>query len=377
MKATLNAWTTLFLLAALFGLASSLFFMVRKKGRGSSNRLLGLFLLLYSLTLIDSVGYWTGYQQVWPHLLNLSSTFPFLFGPVLFLYVTSVADPGRVFRIRNLVHFLPFLVFAGFMLPFYLQPEAAKLEFMERELVARGISARSAGVISMKSLHLLSYSVVILFYAKFRLFRKKIRTSNFSSDHGRWLNVVGYNFLGFSFCFALYYLLAAIPDFEIKFDYLISLVMTAFIFTNGYLGYRHTDILDSGGGNNNNYEDSSLSPRVAKRYEYNLLTYMDLEKPHRDGVLRLADLARELSIPPIHLSKVLSDRLGTDFKEFITDYRIREAREILSDPSKRDYKVLRVAFESGFSNKRSFIRAFKKYMGMTPSEYRSRALAGR
>ena len=104
MKATLNAWTTLFLLAALFGLASSLFFLVRKEGRGSSNKLLGLFLLLYSLTLIESVGYWTGLQQVWPHLVNLSSAFAFLFGPVLFLYVTSVADPARVFRIRNLIH---------------------------------------------------------------------------------------------------------------------------------------------------------------------------------------------------------------------------------------------------------------------------------
>lgn len=95
----------------------------------------------------------------------------------------------------------------------------------------------------------------------------------------------------------------------------------------------------------------------AKRYKKEILTYMDLEKPYKDGEIRLDNLARELSIHPNHLSQVLNDMIGKNFFEFINDYRVEEAKKILSDPSKKDYKVLRVAFESGFNNKTSFNKA--------------------
>lgn len=240
MNAIFNIWTILFLLAALHGIGLALFFLFRKEGRGSSNKLLGIFLLLFSLTLIDYVGYWTGYQRIYPHLLNLSSTFVFLFGPMLYLYIISVFRPEKVFRIQNIIHFLPFLVFLGFMVPFYFQSGAAKLDFMEPvHKASGGFGPHSAGIISIKIFHLLSYSLVILFYTKFRLFRNKIRANDFSSEDGRWLGILSYNFIGFSICFTLYHLSVIIYDFSVEYDYLISLAMAIFIFSIGYLGYAN------------------------------------------------------------------------------------------------------------------------------------------
>jgi len=374
-EASFNTWTTVFLVAALHGLVLSLFFLFRTKGRESSNKLLGLFLLLFSITLIDYVGYWTGYQRVYPHLIRLSSTFVFLFGPVLYLYVISILRPEKLFRLQTIVHFLPFIVFLAYMLPFYIQSGSAKLEYLEQVRSNPGFTAQAAGIISAKVLHLLSYSVVILIYTRFRLFRKKVRSNDFTTVSGRWLNIISYNFLGFSLCFALYYALVATIDFNVEYDYMISFAMAVFIFSVGYLGYLNEDFMLPD-NSFNKYENSTLNSTDAVRYKNELLAYMDLEKPYRDGELRLDDLAGELSIPPHHLSQVLNERIGRNFFEFINDYRVKEAKEILSDPLKSHYKILRVAFESGFNNKTSFNKSFKEKTGLTPSEYRSRELDG-
>lgn len=375
MEASFNTWTVIFLVAAIHGLALSCFFYFRKKGRGVSNILLGTFLLLFSLTLIDYVAYWTKYQLVYPHLLNFSSTFVFLFGPVLYLYVISIFKPGKVFLKKNLFHFLPFLAFLGIMLPFYIQSADTKLEFVTASGQFSGFSTRATGIISMKILHLLAYSAIIPVYTRFHLYRNKVRNNDFKNRAGHWINVISYCFIGFTISFTLYYVLVATIDFNVEYDYMISFAMTVFIFTVGYLGYLNPRFLHSAVADKK-YGHSTLTDADAECYLKELIAYMSLEKPYKEGDLRLDNLADELSIPSHHLSQVINEKTGKNFFEFLNSYRIEEAKKILADPAKKDFKVLRVAFECGFNNKTSFNKAFKKEMGITPSEFRKKQING-
>ena len=97
---------------------------------------------------------------------------------------------------------------------------------------------------------------------------------------------------------------------------------------------------------------------------------MEQEKPYLDGDLKMADLAGQLSIPSHHLSQIINERLDKNFFEFVNAYRVEQAKRILRDPQKQDYKILRVAFESGFNTKTTFNSAFKSEVGTTPSRYR-------
>ena len=68
-----------------------------------------------------------------------------------------------------------------------------------------------------------------------------------------------------------------------------------------------------------------------------------------------------------YISKMFKAYTGIPVKEYITQKRIAMASELLLNTGK---KVWEVGEAVGYDQQRSFIEIFKKYRGMTPSEYR-------
>lgn len=76
-----------------------------------------------------------------------------------------------------------------------------------------------------------------------------------------------------------------------------------------------------------------------------------------------------MDISPYYFSKLFKQETGENFIEYLTEVRLRNARELLKD-SGLSIKVICV--ESGYSDPNYFSRIFKKYEGVTPSEFRER-----
>ena len=64
--------------------------------------------------------------------------------------------------------------------------------------------------------------------------------------------------------------------------------------------------------------------------------------------------------------------MGQHFYDLINRYRIEEAARLLTDPEDEKITILEVLYQVGFNSKSSFNTLFKKYMGMTPTEFRNR-----
>jgi len=90
--------------------------------------------------------------------------------------------------------------------------------------------------------------------------------------------------------------------------------------------------------------------------------------------LNLDNLVETLSLPARHLSQVINVAFNQNFFDFISDYRILEAKQKLYDPVYKDKTILHVLFDVGFNSKSSFNHLFKKKTGMTPSEFRKKSL---
>jgi len=58
----------------------------------------------------------------------------------------------------------------------------------------------------------------------------------------------------------------------------------------------------------------------------------------------------------------------------IAEYRIEEAKTILQDPSQSQLTIEDIADEVGYNSKSAFNRSFKKFTGLTPSEYKDKEL---
>jgi AraC-like DNA-binding protein len=94
------------------------------------------------------------------------------------------------------------------------------------------------------------------------------------------------------------------------------------------------------------------------------------EKFYLDPDINLYSLAKMLDTNTSYLSKVINEYLGKSFSEFLKDLRINEAI-IRMGNSKiiPKYSMDGFAHELGFKSKSSFNIAFKKYTGMTPSDF--------
>jgi AraC-like DNA-binding protein len=93
----------------------------------------------------------------------------------------------------------------------------------------------------------------------------------------------------------------------------------------------------------------------------------------RDGDVDLASLAAELGQSGRTLQRQLQDR-GTSHREVVDAVRRELAIGMLADEST---STVRVAHELGFASPQAFYRAFGRWTGMTPVEFRVARLTGR
>lgn len=83
--------------------------------------------------------------------------------------------------------------------------------------------------------------------------------------------------------------------------------------------------------------------------------------------LTVADISRALFVSSTHLSQVFKSMLGVSLIQYLINYRIEQAKKLLE---KTDLMIYAVAEMVGFPDFRHFSKTFRKYVGMSPSEYR-------
>ncbi|GAB6108535.1 response regulator transcription factor [Fusibacter bizertensis] len=96
------------------------------------------------------------------------------------------------------------------------------------------------------------------------------------------------------------------------------------------------------------------------------MSAVDVLKRNYTGEITLEDLAIKLNVTPQYLSKVFKEDTGVTFKEYLTELRIERSKEMLRSG---DYSIKDICFEVGYNDTSYFIRAFKKFEGLTPKDY--------
>ena len=94
---------------------------------------------------------------------------------------------------------------------------------------------------------------------------------------------------------------------------------------------------------------------------------------HFQKDMSLDDISRELNISPYYFSKLFKEETGENFVEYVTDRRISKAKQLLRDPEK---SIKEICAEVGYSDPNYFSRIFKKYQGVTPTEYKEQVGRG-
>ena len=93
-------------------------------------------------------------------------------------------------------------------------------------------------------------------------------------------------------------------------------------------------------------------------------TYID-NNYHLD--FSLDNLADYLGLSFKYTSILFKKVMGDNFKNYINMYRIEKAKEILRE--KKDIKIKDLAEKLGYNSSNTFIRIFKKYEGISPTQF--------
>jgi AraC-like DNA-binding protein len=88
----------------------------------------------------------------------------------------------------------------------------------------------------------------------------------------------------------------------------------------------------------------------------------------RDGDPTLAKVGKKVVTTPRTLQRQLKDH-GVDFKRLVDDTRHRFSVNYLRDPTNT---LTEIAYLLGYSEVSAFNRAFKRWTGSTPSDYRKK-----
>jgi AraC-like DNA-binding protein len=374
----------LFVLIIFQTLFLSLFLFTQEKGKRTSNILLGCFFLSISLNLADVFLFKTGVYSSNPWLAGWGSCLPLLFGPFIYLYTQSVLDKSLSITIKSWKHFLLFIVFfCGTEFYYLIQPREIQERILSNVLqhhIPGSVSFVSAWIFIQFLSYVLASLRLISLYKKtasqYFSNRRQIDISWLSSTVIFFLLIIVLtiiNDLLAQTSFAKYYLVGFNIIILAVLVFVIRVLLKAlhkpyfFSFSDSEKEASPEQALT--------VQKSSLTESEKAEKEKvirEVLNYMQNKKPYLEPELTLDQLASQLFIKPRALSQAINEILGQNFFDFINRYRIEEASRLLTNPKDKKITILEVLYEVGFNSKSSFNTLFKKYTGLTPTEFRKK-----
>ncbi|NLL71328.1 MAG: helix-turn-helix transcriptional regulator, partial [Epulopiscium sp.] len=87
---------------------------------------------------------------------------------------------------------------------------------------------------------------------------------------------------------------------------------------------------------------------------------------HYDTDLSLTDIAEQFNLSSGYVGILFKKSTGENFKDYLNIYKVQKAKEILET---EDIKIKDLAQRVGCNTTNTFIRMFKKYVGISPGQY--------
>lgn len=342
--------------------------LVSKKNKSASDRVLTFWMFLILVHLFLFHLFFTEEIFGFPFLLGIEQPLPLLHGVLLYLYVASLTKQLPARRPLLLLHFLPAVLVYAYLVPFFVLPDGQKIEvYMNRGAGYEVFTMVKSYAYSLSGLFYVIWSAVLL-----GRHQRNIRDqfSALEKINLQWLRILTFGLGGIWFLVIFF-----------GTDLLIFSGVVVFVFLIGFFGIRQADIFAGVPAVTNDneprakYQKSGLTEDASGELHMELQRLMTDETLYKNSDLSISDLASKLGVHPNHLSQVINQKEKRNFYDFVNAYRIEEFKRLIALGKDRQFTLLSLAYECGFSSKTAFNRSFKKVTGLTPSEYTSERTA--
>lgn len=370
MEMTINVWILLFFAFAIQSFVLGILFFLKRKGDRIANSIFGVFLLLFAYNQIFNCAYWSNYQGIYVVHISFTNFIPWVsYGPLLYIYIKRVLNRSP-FTWKDIQHAIPLFWIVSVFGRYYFLSHEVKLKIVETQTYENYVNwwpIPRQYMVFVVTLLMILYVVKIYF-----LYRKeKLMVTEAQRLWIKWLWMC---FTGYTIVFSVYFVLYSFRLMTIANDYLIGFGITFFIGIVTYFSFMQPNIfLGTISFPFVKYQNNGLSSSLATEMKDQLVSLMKSDKLFLDSSLTLDVLADRLNLSRHHTSQLINEYFEMNFFEFVNNYRIDEAIQLLQD-EKNDLNINQIIYATGFNNRTSFYNAFKKKTGISPSSYRNKHL---
>ncbi len=329
-------------LGAINGFFLSLYFAFFSKQKQLSNYFLSALLFVLSVRIIKSVFFYFN-PNLSEVFIQIGLSACALIGPFLFLYIKTTISDIRPYR--WLLHIIPVTLLVLILAILY--PYWSYKTLWSRYIV---------------KIIYLQWFVYIVFAGLYLkpLLRKLFAKESRLKDTEIWVVSVFVGILSI----LLGYIIGSYTSYIVgafSFSFVFYLMVLFWVFKrkkNSLFFEEHVK-----------YANKKINSDEASSFRADLDTLIAENELFKNPNLKLNDVANQLNILPHYLSQFLNDNLGKSFSLFINEYRIEEAKRLLT--KKNEYTTEAIGYECGFNSKSTFFTTFKKITGVTPAGYKS------
>jgi AraC-like DNA-binding protein len=373
----------LIFIGSLFcSLISAYILVVKRRSYNSySDKILGILFICYSYCTIGYLLIKSEWILLIPHFYKTAQPVNYLIPPLAFLYVRSILNNEKSFNWKDSFHFIPFLLFLINYIPLYLSSSENKYTLVQSVITNFELTLKNQDGFLPEYIQVIrpiqAFVYLVLQWKVYYQFKsqRKDQFQEFTLIIQSWiykfnliisLTVLTFIFFVIILSYGVYtgndlkkiIFYASIPTAISLFYLSIYLLLNPNILIGlpfiEHRKYEEKEFIDI-----SNYE--SKAKLVAN--------YFESEKPFLRKNLTINEVSLATNIPLKSLSFIINQYYQQNFNDFVNGYRIAYFIEKIKNDALNNYTLYALSEAAGFSNKTTFLSAFKKVHNCTPSQY--------
>ncbi len=347
--------------------------------KNNQRRILFVLITLSIFLLIIDILISYNLYEISFYLFPLYYPVLFIIYPLFYLYFKTFAFINFQISLANSYKHLILTCIVALLIGVYFAdlPYERKIDLVSGKMMFT--ETAGVGYLVQFTVYILYYLQLIVYgYFYFRLIKKlRIKDSDknekFNTPIIKWIVVY---FTG-TLTFEIIILITAVNHSYIYSKISDQIITLVYLFFVGFLGINQSVFLIR----TRLYQSTSKSTTIESKENYSLINNADEKqefkrliemilkekKLYLDPNLKLEIFAKKIHVPQKKLSQVIHEVYDKNFTNFINDYRIQEAINILNSEEKISMYVL--SHKVGFNSRSTFNRAFKDYTGEIPRDY--------
>ena len=383
MLLTLDWKNLLYLIGQIVGFLVGIILLTYGFRKNQSNQLIGASFFFLTLASFLAWLVSSGLMVQFPSLYRTGNIFALLYLPMVYVYIRKIVKEEPI-GWRDLLHFLPALIYVIDFMPVFLLSSDEKLNLIRGEIDnSFEFIAFNQSQFFPKNFWITVRTLLVLFYwlLSVRLllkYQSKIADINrfFGKEWVIWMKI--YLFFQliltlpilvafFSVSPTLYYDLIHIPSALL----IVSSGVAILFFPKVLYGMNEFEyILDSQIEIEEGEEQPQLSVEKIAEIKAKIMQLDEGRKFYKAKGYAIRDLAKDTGVPSYLITIYINRVLDTNFSDFINERRIEEFVKLMEEGTFTHFTLEGLAETCGFSNRNSFLSAFKKFKGITPSAFK-------